>query len=171
MRRWIFFICLIKIPFVSGICPDGSGSVDGGDCVECSTGKHSDSSTDTCRDCPGGYRQPYIGQTFCLECLVGEYQEGDFCKSCPTGYYQSTSASIMCVECPRGYFVNTEASQYCQDCTPGKYQDNNGQSNCIDCLPGHFSSESASYSCNACPIGFYQDMDIGYGSCIDNTEC
>lgn len=166
MRLWIFFICLIKIPFVCGTCPDGSGSVGGGDCAECSSGKHSDSSTDTCRDCPGGYRQPYTGQSFCLECLVGEYQEGNVCEQCPSGYYQSISASIMCVECPRGYFVNNLASQYCQDCTPGKYQDEPSQSSCIDCLPGQYSSQSASYSCNACPVGFFQDVDIGSGSCI-----
>ena len=55
-------------------------------CAACAAGKYSESvgvsDPNQCQGCPGGFQQPKEGQSFCLQCVPGQYQEEEAQPAC-----------------------------------------------------------------------------------------
>ena len=167
-------------------CPEGKysldvGAADDSGCVDCPSGKKSNTDRDGCGTCDSGTYNLFGS---CIQCSPGNYQDkeeqiqckpcepGSFqkdsgaleCETCEQGHYQDNFGQHECLACPRGTTNNEENTQ-CERCEPGKYSDSPGKP-CADCEQGKYTGESGSVECDWCEVGKYS-QGSGATSCFE----
>ena len=127
----------------------------------CATGEYSPYLTETCLNCPRGYKCPRMGL------VVPE--------TCDDGYYTNSERQLSCIICEPGRScVNRNASEIC----PAGTYSPSGVNDCLHCGNGNYSS-AESASCSPCPAGKTcfdpavapEDCAEGYYSNIGDGSC
>jgi len=124
------------------ICPVGSISQGGIECVACEAGTQPDGYLTSCVACQTGYFNNATDGGLCLACLAGSYSP-------------NTSA---CVPCAPGTYNAKEAQKLCHACGPGLYNPRPGSSlasSCLQCNPGTFCKNEANLAPVVCPDDTY----------------
>ncbi|XP_029656391.2 uncharacterized protein LOC115230328, partial [Octopus sinensis] len=167
-------------------CPGGyttmaKGSQSLNDCsvLSCPVGSSYNSSTQNCMECPKGFYQNKVGQTYCVPCPLGQdtpdvgaisesncnkavCQSGSQringkCELCPLGFFRRWYIDDKCIPCPRGTTTNVVGGKKLSDCTippckPGEYLDIQTVT-CTKCKAGTYQDRTNQMSCVPCPGG------------------
>lgn len=119
----------------------------------------------------------YYQQSYCVDCLPGEYstlQDLESCNVCPAGFicYGGTSrpnpTSVIHHKgevCPKGHYCPA-GSTYARACDPGTYNDELGAtaaSQCKMCPENTFNDKYGQTGCRPC--GFYARSTPGASTC------
>lgn len=128
-----------------------------GSCTICEAGSYQAFTGQTeCIPCPAGYFQENLGSIVCFECGPGTVQpdtgQAD-CNDCPAGEYQAEPAQSTCDVCGAGTFNPDVAATECFDCGYGTVQSDVGQSSCDSCPAGYHQDELGQTECEACAAG------------------
>ncbi|KAJ7663665.1 hypothetical protein B0H17DRAFT_1143909 [Mycena rosella] len=103
---------------------------------------------------------PQAGQTSCLNCPAGQYQNltgQSSCSTTPAGFYSAAGASAP-VPCPSGFYQSLSGRTSCPNVTPaGSYNSANvnGSSSPIPCVAGTYQPSAGQSACLPAPLGFY----------------
>ena len=122
----------------------------------CENGQYRDQS-DTCQDCPAGYRgtnQQGDQSTACTTCQDGEYSNAGAteCSTCGIGEFSNAGAT-ECSTCPagtQGSGTSGNQATACTTCQNGYTSVEGGQ--CEPCDNGEYSN-AGDPSCSPCPAG------------------
>ena len=148
-------------------------------CTQCDAGRFQhppltgQTSSDTCRICPGGWSQGQLQSTSCNSCGTGKYtdgQEATSCKNCAAGKYQNLNnqdSSSACKDCPKGWYQNQASASGCKGCGTGHYTDQVARTVCKYCTGGRYQNQYYQGGCKNCGKGYYQDQNkqAGCKSC------
>jgi len=151
--------------------------VTGGDCVDCPTGKYSESIdatsiTGCLKQCIPGTYMPNSDPTTCMYCPAGKYSIDGLvrpCTDCPlnSGTYSPTVGAKTidtCIPCPLGRAPSTDKSE-CKICPAGTQRSVAATDTCTTCGDGLMSAAGSSVVCaGACLAGSYQ-------STVNVKEC
>jgi len=158
---------------------------DGNSCIECPNGKFRNISSPSfieaasteCFLCQRGYGSHGAGNTECVQCEPGKYQE------LPS---DSPNGLTICKFCKEGYFAGSFGSGECTWCAPGQHQPNLRPPNkcigcplgrnraptdgdCVLCIPGYFASQEGMSACDRCNIGEFANAS-GKTACTSCSE-
>ena len=124
----------------------------------------------SCRSCPKSYYQDQAGESSCIECKAGYFENREAakfrCKSCLAqtatncgkGQHCGPSGD-KCSMCPIGQAGVMKNS--CMVCIEGQYQPTPGQTSCFKCASGSGCNHGKG---TQCPTGYYQN-EIGKKQC------
>ena len=137
-----------------------------GGCSDCFAGSFYSSarsmsdSVNGCDLCGAGRYQPLAGQTSCLSCEAGKYNErtGNFpttCTLCSPGGWSATGATA-CLYCPGGSGPVSVGATTCTACAVGSYSQAGAP--CQTCPAGVYAPFGGSDHCYACAAGKYINM-------------
>ena len=124
-----------------------------------------------CAQCPVGLSQSDKGQTSCIKCSPGEFNDvvgavrcklclnttyfggkgrNSSCVDCPIGW-SSEDGSAKCTACGAGTFSNV-TREGCKDCPVGRWQNESGQTKCKDKQEGKVIGSSKTFQITV-PLG------------------
>jgi hypothetical protein len=147
-------------------CPSGKFSNETGEekCKNCPEGYYRAHDTDNnnnkvmtsnCSSCPEGWYQNIGGQSACILCGTGQYQNryetgGKTCRNCPKGMYQDQMGKENCTSCQPGMYQDDEGGNRCNKCAVGRFASKEHSTTCEKCEYGKYSREESSEKCKTC---------------------
>jgi hypothetical protein len=139
-----------------------------GFCAACAPGQYTNTTSESCIECPRGYHQKTSGQNECDECKQnnGDYQRlpgKSYCDEVPSGSSlvmvaskeDSTELVAEPLKCPAGKYSASNANG-CAPCKPGTVQPEEGKSVCQSCASSQYiqlqsNNQPNNKTCLDCP--------------------
>ena len=161
-------------------CPEGA-EAPGGPCFECNAG-WTETTNNTCSECPAGKYKISIGNFTCTDCSIGKYSNtsaassNETCLYCGAGKYSMATglkSADDCTSCVAGKYCTVQGatSDVCQTCTSNSnsieasdeqtdctcnigYTGGNGGP-CEACIAGKYKVTTGDAACTSCVTGQY----------------
>ena len=164
--------CSTESSCIAGVCS----------CRDCRPGHFCEYFDNLCTDkeipCPAGTYQPSSGQSSCIDCPAGMYDERPRadaahvqCMACPAGQFQAYDGRTSCVECTPGKMADLTGSVQCTQCPAGSYAGGSNSLTCQDCPGGRYQASTGQSTCSSCAFGRYMTLASGSMAANDCLAC